>query len=70
MPRGPPPGNVEVRPAGRGRRARMRATVRKRKGLAAMSQDNQITLRGYLTAEPRLYQKTPTSIPVTTTATE
>jgi single-strand DNA-binding protein len=30
-----------------------------------MSQDNQITLRGYLTAEPRLYQKTPTSIPVT-----
>jgi single-strand DNA-binding protein len=30
-----------------------------------MSQDNQITLRGYLTAEPRLYQKTPTAIPVT-----
>jgi single-strand DNA-binding protein len=30
-----------------------------------MSQDNQITLRGYLTAEPRLYQKTATAIPVT-----
>jgi len=30
-----------------------------------MSQDNQITLRGYLTAEPRLYQKTPTATPVT-----
>jgi single-strand DNA-binding protein len=30
-----------------------------------MSQDNQITLRGYLTAEPRLYQKTSTAIPVT-----
>jgi single-strand DNA-binding protein len=30
-----------------------------------MSQDNQITLRGYLTAEPRLFQKTPEAIPVT-----
>jgi single-strand DNA-binding protein len=30
-----------------------------------MSQDNQITLRGYLTAEPKLYQKTPTAIPRT-----
>jgi single-strand DNA-binding protein len=30
-----------------------------------MSQDNQITLRGYLTAEPRLYQKTATAAPVT-----
>lgn len=30
-----------------------------------MSQDNQITLRGYLTAEPKLYQKTPTAVPVT-----
>lgn len=29
-----------------------------------MSQDNQITLRGYLTAEPRFYQKTPTTPPV------
>jgi single-strand DNA-binding protein len=36
-----------------------------RKGLAAMSQDNQITLRGYLTAEPKLHQKTPTAVPVT-----
>jgi len=30
-----------------------------------MSQDNQITLRGYLTAEPRLHQKTPAAAPVT-----
>ena len=30
-----------------------------------MSQDNQITLRGYLTAEPKLHQKTPTATPVT-----
>ncbi|MDX6343480.1 MAG: single-strand DNA-binding protein [Trebonia sp.] len=30
-----------------------------------MSQDNQITLRGYLTAEPRLHQKTATATPVT-----
>jgi single-strand DNA-binding protein len=30
-----------------------------------MSQDNQITLRGYLTAEPKFYQKTPTAVPVT-----
>jgi single-strand DNA-binding protein len=30
-----------------------------------MSQDNQITLRGYLTAEPKLYQKTPEATPVT-----
>jgi single-strand DNA-binding protein len=30
-----------------------------------MSQDNQITLRGYLTAEPKLYQKTPAATPVT-----
>ena len=30
-----------------------------------MSQENQITLRGYLTAEPKLYQKTPQAIPVT-----
>jgi single-strand DNA-binding protein len=30
-----------------------------------MSQDNQITLRGYLTAEPKLYQKTATAVPVT-----
>lgn len=30
-----------------------------------MSQDNQITLRGYLTAEPKLHQKTATAIPVT-----
>ena len=29
-----------------------------------MSQDNQITLRGYLTAEPKLHQKTATAIPV------
>jgi single-strand DNA-binding protein len=29
-----------------------------------MSQDNQITLRGYLTAEPRFYQKTPMAPPV------
>ncbi len=36
-----------------------------RKGLATMSQDNQITLRGYLTAEPKMYQKTPTAVPVT-----
>jgi single-strand DNA-binding protein len=36
-----------------------------RKGLAIMSQDNQITLRGYLTAEPKLFQKTPTAIPFT-----
>jgi single-strand DNA-binding protein len=36
-----------------------------RKGLALMSQDNQITLRGYLTAEPKLYQKTATAVPVT-----
>jgi len=36
-----------------------------RKGLAPMSQENQITLRGYLTAEPKLYQKTATAIPVT-----
>src|SRR5215467_2502613 len=37
----------------------------RRKGLAVMSQDNQITLRGYLTAEPKLYQKTATAVPVT-----
>ena len=30
-----------------------------------MSQDNQITLRGYLTAEPKLHQKTASSVPVT-----
>lgn len=30
-----------------------------------MSQDNHITLRGYLTAEPTLYQKTPTATPIT-----
>jgi single-strand DNA-binding protein len=30
-----------------------------------MSQDNQITLRGYLTTEPKLYQKTPAAAPVT-----
>jgi single-strand DNA-binding protein len=30
-----------------------------------MSQDNQITLRGYLTAEPKLHQKTPDAAPVT-----
>ncbi|MGH3282273.1 MAG: single-stranded DNA-binding protein [Trebonia sp.] len=30
-----------------------------------MSQDNHITLRGYLTAEPKLYQKTQTATPVT-----
>src|SRR6202012_3463584 len=36
-----------------------------RKELATMSQDNQITLRGYLTAEPKLYQKTATAVPVT-----
>lgn len=35
------------------------------KGLALMSQENQITLRGYLTAEPKLYQKTPQAVPVT-----
>ena len=36
-----------------------------RKGLALMSQDNQITLRGYLTAEPKLHQKTQAATPVT-----
>jgi single-strand DNA-binding protein len=30
-----------------------------------MSQDNQITLRGFLTAEPKLFQKTSTAVPVT-----
>jgi single-strand DNA-binding protein len=30
-----------------------------------MTQDNQITLRGYLTADPKIYQKTATSVPVT-----
>jgi single-strand DNA-binding protein len=30
-----------------------------------MSQDNHITLRGYLTAEPKLHQKTPAATPVT-----
>jgi single-strand DNA-binding protein len=30
-----------------------------------MSQENQITLRGYLTAEPKFYQKTPQATPVT-----
>jgi len=30
-----------------------------------MSQENQITLRGFLTAEPKFYQKTPQAIPVT-----
>ncbi len=30
-----------------------------------MSQDNQITLRGYLTQEPRLFQRTTEAIPVT-----
>ncbi|MGH3207580.1 MAG: single-stranded DNA-binding protein [Trebonia sp.] len=30
-----------------------------------MSQENHITLRGYLTAEPTLHQKTPTATPVT-----
>jgi len=30
-----------------------------------MSQDNQITLRGYLTQEPKLYQRTPEAVPVT-----
>jgi single-strand DNA-binding protein len=29
-----------------------------------MSQDNQITLRGYVTAEPKFWQKTPTQPPV------
>jgi single-strand DNA-binding protein len=35
------------------------------KELATMSQDNQITLRGYLTAEPKLHQKTAMAVPVT-----
>jgi single-strand DNA-binding protein len=43
----------------------MRTTERERKGLAAMSQDNQITLRGYLTQEPKLYQRTAEAIPLT-----
>ena len=30
-----------------------------------MSQENQITLRGYLTADPKLYQKTPQAVPLT-----
>jgi single-strand DNA-binding protein len=30
-----------------------------------MSQDNHITLRGYLTAEPRFHQKTSTAVPLT-----
>jgi single-strand DNA-binding protein len=30
-----------------------------------MSQDNQITLRGYLTAEPRFHQKTSAAVPFT-----
>ena len=30
-----------------------------------MSQDNHITLRGYLTMEPKLYQKTPAATPIT-----
>jgi single-strand DNA-binding protein len=30
-----------------------------------MSQDNQITLRGYLTMEPKLYQKTSAATPIT-----
>lgn len=30
-----------------------------------MSQDNQITLRGYLTAEPKFYQRSPQAAPVT-----
>jgi len=30
-----------------------------------MSQENQITLRGYLTAEPKFYQKTPQAVPLT-----
>jgi single-strand DNA-binding protein len=30
-----------------------------------MSQENQITLRGYLTAEPKFYQKSAQAIPVT-----
>jgi len=30
-----------------------------------MSQDNQITLRGFLTSEPKLFQKTSTAVPVT-----
>jgi single-strand DNA-binding protein len=30
-----------------------------------MSQDNQITLRGYVTAEPKLRQKTPMAVPLT-----
>lgn len=29
-----------------------------------MSQDNQITLRGYVTAEPKFWQTTPTQTPV------
>ncbi|MGH3281503.1 MAG: single-stranded DNA-binding protein [Trebonia sp.] len=30
-----------------------------------MSQENQITLRGYLTADPKLYQKTSEAVPLT-----
>lgn len=30
-----------------------------------MSQENQITLRGYLTAEPKFYQRTPQAVPLT-----
>jgi single-strand DNA-binding protein len=32
--------------------------------MAEMSQDNQITLRGYVTAEPKFWQATPTRIPL------
>jgi single-strand DNA-binding protein len=32
--------------------------------MADMSQDNQITLRGYVTAEPKFWQATPTRIPL------
>jgi single-strand DNA-binding protein len=35
------------------------------KGLARMSQDNQITLRGYLTSEPKFHQTALTGTPVT-----
>lgn len=30
-----------------------------------MSQENQITLRGYLTAEPKFYQRSPQAVPLT-----
>jgi single-strand DNA-binding protein len=55
---------VEMRTGGGRRRTHLEQVLRARR-IAAMSQENTITLRGFVTAEPKLWQPTPTHTPVT-----